>query len=146
MLQSTGSSGAPAWSSGTNSLYNNTIQLIAGQVEPVVNVTTLIPGWSYTFTSSGNCKVLVMPTLAARPGSCVACGASTCYLRIFMDGNQVYQIYRDVPNGVNEFISATYLVTAGAGSHTIEIKALFSGPNTRFAGYYDPAIIQIIRE
>jgi hypothetical protein len=143
VLSSNGSSSAPTWSSSTNTLYNNTVQLLSGLIEPAYNTEVAVPGLSYTFTVAGNCKVLVMPTLSIYAISCALCGDTYCSLKVYVDGALNSSWTRNANNGQYDSVSGSCIVNLGAGTHNIEIRVIAIGPSVRFGGN-NPTVIQVI--
>ncbi len=152
VLSSNGSS-SPQWKSGTNSLYNNTIQIIASNIVAMTQelTWTAIPGLAYSFNVSGNAKVFCSFNVEVAPGGCFNCGPTTSFLGIFLDGNFVRQWMQDVPNGSFANMAASILVNVGAGNHTIELRGQKQGPAASFASGVafsrsNNMILQIIAE
>ena len=121
------------------------MQLLSGQIEPANNTDVVVPGLSYTFTASGNCKVLVMPTISIFAFGCALCGDTYCNLKVFLDGAIAYSWIRNANNGQYDSISGSCILNVGAGAHTIEIKVIAIGPSVRF-GPNNPTVIQIIQQ
>jgi len=133
VLKSNGS-GAPSWVSSTNTLYNNTIQLIANTYNSIVPDDTYVPlsGLSYSFSTTVNVKVLIMFNLNLYPGYCVACEPSGCNVGIFINDVLSANPGSWVFNATNTTLSYSYLKQLGPGNHTIQLRGRKVGPATYF--------------
>jgi len=134
VLRSNGSSPA-SWGSATNSLYNNTIQVFATDSVAVTDgfVWTPIPGMTYTFNTTGNTKVIVMFNVRVFPGFCLSCNHTSAYIGIYIDGNQARYWNESIQNSTADNFSGSYVVQLSAGSHTIDLRGMKSGPSAYFA-------------
>jgi hypothetical protein len=136
VLRSNGPAAPPTWSAPVNnSLYNSTVQVFATDSIPVTEafVWTPIPGMTYTFNATGNVKVIVMFNVRVLPGFCLSCNHSNARIGIYVDGNQSRYFTQDIQNSTVANFSATYLVQLGAGSHTIDLRGMKTGPSLFFA-------------
>lgn len=141
VLQSTGPSSSPVW---VTSVYNNTIQISPGSSTPISTdgVWTPLTGMTYTFSTSGNAKVLVFCNVEASPGFCVSCGSTVFHIGVFVDGTLTLNVTNDVANQSFLTFSGNYLASVAAGSHTIDIRAQKTGPSAFFFSHN--MILQII--
>jgi hypothetical protein len=103
-----------------------------GSITPGDN-STLIPGLSQTINVSGNAKLLVQFNVTASAGSCALCGASNTWIDVMLDGGRATRVPQDLANGSFNTLSGSWLLTVGAGTHTVAINALSVGPSVTFA-------------
>ena len=145
-------SAAAQWKSSTNLLNQRTnMNNDTGEITPG-NVDTAVPGLSQTVNVSGNAKLLAQFGVFTWNGSCVGCGASTAQIYLTLDGSTVNTHRQDIANGSSNFITGSWLMAVGAGTHTIGIKAWSFGPLVNFG--YPPGsgpwhsylIVQVIPE
>jgi hypothetical protein len=134
VLQSNGSGAVATWSSATNSLYNNTGIATSNTNLTISSGTTFyqIPGMTYSFTISGNAKVLVAYSIPVHSKSCSFCSGSNVYMDIMLDGSRVNRILNFVGNGADMAIANTKLLSVGPGSHTVSILGSDVGPDLQF--------------
>ena len=134
VIQSNGGGSSPTWVSPTNTLYNNsnivtsTALLTLYEGDP----KTLIPGLSYSFTVSGNAKVLVSFTIPVRTYSCTFCNSSSANLYMQISGYQVGAYSLDIVNGATVLMSGNTLFPVSPGTYTISILADVFGPEISF--------------
>jgi hypothetical protein len=135
VLQSSGSGGSPTWTSSTNALYNNTITITNSATQVLNTAAGWVPltGMSYSFSVTGNAKVLFSYSIPASPGSCVACGESEAYIDLFVDGSASNRTWNSIANGAGATLSLTKVLTVGPGSHTISLSAQAIGNNVNIA-------------
>jgi Head domain of trimeric autotransporter adhesin len=148
VIKSNGSSAPPSWVTPTNSLYNNTIQLTPGSsvvISDEINWTPLT-GMTNSFITSGNAKVIVMFNVQVFPGPCTGCGATRFHIGVYVDNVLTLNAVEDVANSSFHTFSGNYLalITSGSGAHTIDIRAIKSGPDATFFSHN--MILQIIPE
>jgi hypothetical protein len=153
VLQSNGPSAPASWVAATNTLYNNTVMVNGtGEFTSTDGSSILVPGLTYTFTCSGNVKVLVNFTVYARAIGCSFCGSSQAFLDLNIDGSLATRFTSYIANAYFIPLAGSYLIPAGAGTHTIQIKAnTFSfQPNVTFGcascTYKDNMILQVIQQ
>ncbi|MEO6453169.1 MAG: hypothetical protein ABIN97_03810 [Ginsengibacter sp.] len=150
VLKSNGGAAA-SWGSATNSLYNSTV-LIKGtnSVSMSSYVLTDVPGLAYSFTTSGNAKLLVSLNIACYAGTCAFCGTTQVDLRLNLDGNDVSLHRYIVPNGEDPVLTGNTLLQVGAGNHNLKLRTGTTGPAI-FIGiapsvFENDMIIQVIPE
>jgi hypothetical protein len=146
VFKSNGPSSPPSWVAPTNSLYNNTIQLTPGSsvaISDEINWTPL-SGMTYSFNTSGNAKVIVMFNVEVSPGQCTGCGATHFHIGVYVDNVLTLNANQDVANSSFHTFSGNYLAQVTSGAHTIDIRAIKSGPNAYFFSHN--MILQIIPE
>ena len=128
VITSNGSGSAAQWKSPTNALYQGTnMTNDTGSIAPG-GTSTPIPGLSQTINVSGNAKLLVQFNVVAFVQSCTFCGASNAYIDVMIDGSRANRVLQDIANGSTNNISGSWLITAGAGSHTVSLNAFGIGP------------------
>jgi hypothetical protein len=132
VITSTGASPAQ-WKSPTNSLYQGTsFNTDTDSITPPGGAITPIPGLSRTVNATGNAKLLIHFSVRANALPCSFCGASTANINIGVDGFGANFITHDISNGAVAYISGSWVVSVGAGNHTVEILGGSSGPSVRF--------------
>ncbi|MES2777858.1 MAG: hypothetical protein V4722_27000 [Bacteroidota bacterium] len=150
VLQSNGSAGA-TWSSTTNKLYNNSV-VVKGtnSVNMSSYVLTEIPGFNYSFSTTGNAKVLVQFSVACYAGSCAFCGTSQVDLRFLLDGSDVSLHRYVVPNAEDPTLTGSVLLQVGGGNHSLSLRAATTGPaifiGTTPSIFQNEMIVQVIPE
>lgn len=149
MLQSNGNASSPSWNSPTNLLYNNIVNVETTNSVLVTDTdpNTPIPGLSYSFTLSGNAKVLVSFNIIISTASCIVCVGST-RAEVLGYVNNAYSfgaLQQIEVNGRYVTITGSRLLALGPGTYTIDMKANTFGPDITYGGgLYDSMIIQII--
>ena len=145
VLSSNGSS-APSWKSASNQLYNNTIEILPGfgatlsQSTPNKEI-----GMEYSFTLTGNSKVLVFVTINCFTDACVFCSSPLAKIGLYLNDSHQSTFYGTVPNGVlNETIGGTKYMNLGAGSYTLKLKGSVEGPNVIVSTVSTSMVVQII--
>jgi len=111
----------------------------------------LIPGLTQTIVVSGNAKLLVQFGVHAHTNVCIACDFSKAQIDIVLNGTASNSVYHHVPNNVADaYISGSWLLAVGPGTHTVEIRAKSFGPPIGFGlgvtGSYSHLIVQVIPE
>jgi hypothetical protein len=126
VLQSNGSAAAPTWASPSASLNSNIYQVVSNGFLVMTTTTpeTTVPDLSQTFSVATPAKVITSFSVPIYTPSCFACGASTVYFDIRLDGVMQVRYSRAVGNGQNDNFAATLMVPVAAGTHTISIVAL----------------------
>lgn len=152
VITSNGSGTTAEWKSPTNTLFQNTTMTNnTGNISPG-STFTLVPGLSKQISVSGNAKLLVQFSVAAVALSCFACGGSDAFLDVRLNGGMANRLVHDIDNGATAYISGSWLLSVGAGTHTVEIWAESFGPTVLFGdcgtGCYPRShlIIQVIPE
>ena len=146
VLQTNGNATSPSWTTPTNLLYNNTVAN-SNTIVTLVNTSGSIDlPFGHTFTTTTSAKVLVTFSFAILAPSCFACGETTFYIDIYLDGvyNRTFRV--DVSNNKNQVFSGSALMTVGTGTHTISIRGARIGPDIYVgqSGLTSSAIYQII--
>jgi hypothetical protein len=78
---------------------------------------------------------------------CDFCGHSTAYLDLCLNNAQVRRFFKAVDNAREDFLTGSYLISVGAGSHTIDLRGLKNGPDVRFGcGACSNMVIEVIPE
>ncbi|MEO6719582.1 MAG: hypothetical protein ABIN67_04410 [Ferruginibacter sp.] len=150
VLQSNGSAAA-TWGSGTNSLFNSTVDIRGTNSVSMSSYTlTDVPGLTYSFTTSGNAKLLVNLNIACYAGTCAFCGTTQVDLRLNLDGSDVSLHRYIVPNGEDPLLTGSKLLPVGAGNHTLKLRVATTGPAI-FIGiapsvFENDMIVQVIPE
>lgn len=147
VLKSNGLGASASWANATNTLYNNTTQIIPGGTSTVVTsdfTWTPLPNMTYTFTTSGNAKLLVMFNVAAFPGLCLGCGSTQCYFGVFVNNTLTLNARQDVSNAHMFTFPGIYLAQVSGGTHTIDIRVQKNGNTANFWSHN--MIIQIMNE
>ncbi|HMD00895.1 MAG TPA: hypothetical protein VKH37_12115, partial [Ferruginibacter sp.] len=134
VLKSNGSTSPPSWTSSTNSLYNNMVQVFATDSVGITvsNTWIPIPGMTYSFVTTGNAKVIAMLNVQVFPGFCFSCNATTASIGVFVDGSLGRSWTEDVFNSASQNISGSYLIQVGSGGHTIDIRGKKIGSSAYF--------------
>lgn len=130
VLKSNGPSAAATWVSGTAATYDGTVS-IGGTSSVLVSTylpLTEIPGLTYTVTTSGNAKLMVSYNVLAYASSCAFCGNSVIDIRLNLDGAEVTLQRFNLLNDQTETLTGTHMLSVGAGTHVIKVKAGISGP------------------
>jgi hypothetical protein len=121
-------------------LTNNTPTLLNS------NAFVQIPGLIYNFIAGSNTKVLINFSITMYPVFCVACGPTSVYIDINLDGGIAKRFVQDIVNvSINTF-SGTMLLDVNPGSHTIYFTTSRIGPNVYVGAetLASHAILQII--
>lgn len=84
---------------------------------------TLVPGLSQTVAVSGNAKLLVHFGVSALRTFCGGCNASTAVIDVVLNGGVANRVFTTVVPSSDVHISGSWLMSVGAGNHTVEIKA-----------------------
>ncbi len=139
VIQSGGDGGTASWGPGTNTLYNNTIEIRNDDNHsvPQSNEFVELAGMTYTFTTTGNAKVYVDFTLAVYAGACAFCGVSRVSIYLQLNGNKAQGYTYDVCNECNNVLSGSKIIAVGPGTHTIRLLAAVFGPQVHFGGGSD---------
>jgi hypothetical protein len=132
VLTSSGAGSSAQWISPTNLLYQQTYMALDTAFVTPSTTPTLVPGLSQLVSVSGNAYIIVQFGVSAFAGSCVACGASSAQVEVYIDGARARRVFQDIPNNTANFISGSTLLSVGAGSHTIEIRGESTGPLVNF--------------
>ena len=129
VLQTNGDA-APTWTNPTNQLYANTI-LLQNNVSTELTTSNFVtlPGLTYNFTATSNTKVLITFSIFTQTGFCVACGATTFYLDLNLNGGLQKRFIEYIANGITHSFAGSTLLQVGPGSHSISFSASRSGPN-----------------
>jgi len=129
VLQTNGDA-VPTWSNPTNLLYNNTILLLNNvSTELTTSNPVALPGLGHSFTTTTNTKVLITFSIYTGTGPCVACGYTSFFLDINLNGVMVKRYVEDIPNGVANSFAGTTVLQVGPGSHNINFSSFKFGPN-----------------
>lgn len=153
VLQSNGAA-APVWASIKNNLYDITTNIEGtGSISATSNFID-IPGLTYTFTATGNVKVLVYFNVAVYASTCSACSTSNVYIGVKLDNNAPQN--HNYPLGNDELLtsSGSALLQVGSGTHTIKLVGLAaqsSGSRSITLGtvpgvYMNNMIVQVISQ
>ena len=146
-LQSNGDNAVPTWTNPTNLLYNNTVLLMNNTVSDITSSTPInLPGLNYTFTVSGNAKVVITFSIFTQSGSCVGCSGTTFFIDINLNGSQVRRYVEDVANNATHSFAGTTMLSVGPGTHTIQFTGFRFGTNG-YMGHpsqVSNAVLQII--
>lgn len=150
VITSNGSS-QTTWSSPTKAIYDNTIMKTQTGSDLVLTSTGVdIPNLTYTFTISGNAKVLVRPNIFAYTGSCAFCSYSSLFIDIQVNNAAQTTMFTEIPNGQKNHWMEEYLLQLGPGTYTIKLVASALGPTTNImAGTWTEKsrmVIQVIPE
>jgi hypothetical protein len=133
VLTSTGAA-SPAWSSGTNTLYNNTVSVTDGTATSVSNYDFIdLPGMSYSFSLAGNAKVFVSYSIPVATSSCAFCSSSKIFVDLNINGNRNSRNEWEVPNGGFSTLSTSKVITLAAGNYTMKLSASAVGPNAIYS-------------
>jgi hypothetical protein len=135
VLQSNGSGAAATWSSPTQAAYNNLYQVVSSNSVTVTNTqfNVPIPDMSQTFNVATNAKVVVSMDLELQAISCFACGGSSAFVQLILDGGAQMTWLQSLGNGETHILSATHLLSVGPGSHTVSLQYYTgTGPDMRF--------------
>ncbi len=123
VLQSNGAGGA-SWGSGTNTLYSNTLELrAAGELFVEDNNTwVFIPGMQYSFSTTGNTKVLVNYSVNASSSGCTGCQATHFYVDLLVNNNSTILRRKEINSNSVDVVSGTCVSTLPPGTHTILLR------------------------
>ncbi len=150
VLQSNGNGATASWASSTIALYNNTAIVNGTASSPqVFGITiTLITGLSYTFSVTGNARVLVSFTLPIFTGVC-ACIPANAEIYMRLNGAIVGRYTNDISSTTQIQLSASNLLQVGSGTYTIQLDANSNwGQNVNIPGnntfYTNSMIVQVI--
>ena len=137
VLQSNGAGAPPSWTNvSSSSMYSNTV-IVSSGTEITTNQNqsrTVIPGLSYSFSTSGNAKVLISFNVWTKAIGCALCGNSMAFLQLRLNGGNIAGRYdMDLNNDRQANFSGTALISVGPGNHTIDLTAGNSGPDVRFS-------------
>ena len=156
VLTSNGAGSAPSWqqpsSTGStgNILYNNTVVLQNSTYMEVFEskLRALLSGLSYSFTVTGNAKVLVSFNISSSTSVCIGCVASRPAIYIFLNGIEHAAFFWDMPQKTYLSLSGSHLLQVGPGTHKVELLGGLSyGPGAILGGMpHSPnnMIVQII--
>jgi hypothetical protein len=136
VLQSNGGSSSPTWTSTTNALYNNTVEIT--NATPIIlnssNGVVDLPGMTYTFTVGTNAKVFVSYAIPLQVVSCAFCGVTQIYMDVVLNGGLVSRTRNDVANGSQFNYSSSKLISVGPGTHTVKLATTVNGNDVAFSG------------
>ena len=111
---------------------------------------TLVPGLSQTVVVSGNAKLLVQFGVSALRTICVGCNASTAIIDVVLNGSVANRVFATVAPSSDVNISGSWLMSVGAGNHTVEIKAHTIGGSVLYGcancAVHSNLIVQVIPE
>ncbi len=124
VVQSNGNN-APTWASSTNTLYNNT-GIVYGTASPAQPFAAgggeaLITGLSYTFSVSGNAKVLVSFNVPPFTNYCFGCNPALAKIKMRFNGGLAGNYRSNLPGETYLLMSGTNLLQVGPGTHTIQL-------------------------
>jgi hypothetical protein len=148
VLTSRGSGAAAQWKSPTSQYQLTNMNINSGTTAPGSTPTT-IPGLAQTISVSGNAKLLVQWGVRVEANDC--CFGSTAWIDITLNGGVVNTVQHSVANNSRAFISGSWMMAVGPGSHTVEIKA-WSGSGAPLlvfggvGGIRSNLIVQVIPE
>jgi hypothetical protein len=136
VIQSNGA-GAAAWSSATNTLYNSsaiTYGTANIQFLPSGTPETQITGLSYTFSVTGNSKLLVFFSVPLFTNFCPACPSAGVTLSLKLNGALVGTYFETLPGQTEKTITGNNLLLVGAGTYTIQLFVQVSGQEVEIYG------------
>jgi hypothetical protein len=133
VLTSTGAA-SPTWSSGTNTLYNNTVAVTDGNALTLTtaNGFVALPGMTYNFSVGGNAKLFLSYSIPVATVSCAFCGNSVVFVDVKINGNRNSRNEWDVPNGAFNTLSSSKVISLGAGNYSVQLSGSAIGPSTIF--------------
>lgn len=141
VLQSNGSGSAATWSSSTNTLYNNTVGIEDGNTQTLTTADGFqnLIGMNYTFSVSGNAKVVIDYFIPIFTIPCFSCGASSLVIDIDVNGVLNARTISTIANSSQVTLTGTKVLQVSAGTYTIQLQAEGIGNSNQFGSSGTPS-------
>ena len=124
-LTSMGSGNPPEWRSPTKFLYDNT-QMKTQTADLTMTSSTpalIIPNLSFTFTVTGNAKVIVSSSLCVIQLNNAFAPNGSISVDLQLNGGFVTRMSEDLDKGNVIILRNEFIVSVPAGTHTIRLVA-----------------------
>lgn len=133
-------SAATQWKSPTNLLYQGTTMSVdSASTTPPENLPLPIPGLNRTIITTSNAKLLIQFNVFLDKNCLLGCGISNAAVDLNVNGVRATRVRRTLPSYTanvffEDFLGGSWVVSIGAGTHTIEVLGVFSGASVTFGG------------